>query len=367
MATIDDLIAAADSPGPDAREAVSVLAVMGEKALPAIAAAIRGSSRVVAGNLGYAVSQMRDPAIVPELVQLLGDPKMGLAYVAFRAFGRQDAARAAEPLITFMRDREQGEARRSLAADGLGDLHAEAATPVLVEVLDEALAEEQVELALSCVRALAKLGSHGRADVAVDVLEKSKDASHRSLAAEVLQYAVCPRMAGALAAGLRDKVAEVRLKVCDALFYLGNRAALDALCTAVGSKPPNIAGQVVTRIDEITGAEFDETTSKKTVAAWWEEEKQNYEPRVCYRAGQPIQLQTVADQLGEPNAFRRVIEELQVITGQDFGYVRGVPSTFQVLSSDEISDRARAWIARNGKRFRPGALYKWGFERPAPG
>ncbi len=51
----------------------------------------------------------------------------------------------------------------------------------------------------------------------------------------------------------------------------------------------------------------------------------------------------------------QIIDELRVITGQNFGFDPTVP----VNEQDAVLDRARSWWEREGHRFQPGRLYKY--------
>jgi HEAT repeat protein len=212
MEQIDQLIEQAQSQGNDAREAIARLSAIGMPALPSIVDAVRRMSpQQNTNNLREAALGVRDPQLAPALAALLQEPSMDLVMIAFEGLGRSRDERALAPLLAYVTDTANRKARRSLAADALGKLRDPRAVDALLRVADEAAAGREYELALSAIIALAKLGNHERADVAIRIAAEVKDPLVRPRAVESLRYVVGRGLVAALGQALRDRQAEVRV------------------------------------------------------------------------------------------------------------------------------------------------------------
>ncbi len=259
-------------------------------------------------------------------------------------------------LLDIALDEEKGETERGRAVRALGDLGDGRAIDSLLTVHDRAVDDEEVRLAIEAVVALATLGNHDKAQTAID-LAGDEDPTVRVWALPALQSIVGPGLLAALRTALKDEYAEMRLAAERGLFYLGVVESIEALIPHVEDESPDVANDARVMLHDITGDWIDDDADVGQVRSWWEGRQAAFKDGICYRLGQPIELPPIIELLAEPMYRYQIIDELRVITGQNFGFDPTVP----VDEQDAVLDRARSWWEREGYRFQPGRLYKYGY------
>jgi hypothetical protein len=272
-----------------------------------------------------------------------------------------------------------------LAAEALGELGDPRAIEVLLNVSNHILSEpdiapaigglplpEDVEvdesmlrLLLSVAIALAKLGNHTMASIVISLLHYnssdvySDDEMIRTQAARALQYIVGSGIFRALQDALHDAYDEVRLNAIDAIFYLGIRDAISELILCVNDESTRVSEHVLTRLGDLTGKRFEDAVQLEDLQMWWSQHEKEYDSGICYRLGKPLWLPDVIALLKKKLQKSQVIQELQIITGLDFGYSPHVA----VKSQTAVLKRAQAWWEQEGGHFEAGSLYKYGYKQ----
>lgn len=369
------LIETARGDGPEAEAAAASLVAAGAAALPPVIAAIRAGAGAVWRLQDVALS-LRGSELVPELIQHLGDPSTDVAMTVFEALGRTREHRALEPLLGALAG-----SRRELAITALGDLADPGAVPKLLEIVDgmvalpgiseildrtaqvenEEVDEAPLRLLPKVLIALAKLGSFERASLLAGLSHyRSKDPySDASLirieSVEAMQHVYFPGMFQELKAALGDEDAEVRLKAVDALFYLGTREAIEELLAHLKDPSSTVVSHIVYRLQGLTADRLEGQDGD----AWWREHQKEYSAGVCHRLGQPMDVSRIISLLEDPADRKSVLQELRIITGQDFGFNPAV----QIPPPDEVAEQAREWWRKEGHRFETGRLYKYGHQQ----
>ncbi len=154
--------------GRDTEQAISRLAVMGERAVEPVLEALK-YLRPATGvhprdfdeNLLAILHRMGEPAVLP-LIAALSDENSGLRWSAAWTLGYLRDQRAVEPLITALED--ENEWVRWAAANGLGQLGDQRA----VETLITRLCDSSTSVRFKAVEALGLLGD----ERAVEPLER---------------------------------------------------------------------------------------------------------------------------------------------------------------------------------------------------
>jgi len=263
---------------------------------------------------------------------------------------------AIDPLLATALDTTMEETERWQAVRLLGDLGDVRAIDGLLLVHDQALADEEFVLSLLIVAALAKLGNHDKASTAIDLVAH-EDPTVRVYVAPVLQLVVGPRLLTALETVVHDEIPEIRLGAVQALFYLGTIEAIDILVGCVEDEDPDVVNDARIVLRDVTADVIGDATIGD-VRLWWEQRRLAFETGICYRLGQPIWLPAIFEEFAEPNRRLQIMRELHVITGHDFD---STSSTSLSDQQDAVLDRAWSWWEREGYRFQPGHLYKYGY------
>jgi HEAT repeat protein len=90
---------------------------------------------------------------------------------------------------------------------------------------------------------------------------------------------------------------------------------------------------------------------------WWSEFRPKYDPKLCYRLGQPYSPQAVLSTLEAPGSPAKIREwaadELRVRFGYDWNFDIDMPVSEQLASIAT----ARSWVLGNASRFTPGRSY----------
>lgn len=361
VAKITRLIQQALTHGLAAHEAVSELVTIGMSAVPSVIEALRQlNPQENSVNLCRVLMSISDPDLVPTIVTILHEKNIDLVITAFRVLGYSHDPRAYEPLLDFMSDVENRDARRSLAANAIGELGNTQAIPVLLQVVDEAKEKKSYELALSAIIALAKLGNHEKGSLVIWLVSYIKDPVIQPRAAEALKYVVVGGLFQALRKVVRNKQVEVCLHGINALFYLGVKESIEELISLVKNKNPIISIQALARINDLTGEDFAEDILVKDLQNWWKANEHRFPEGNCLRLGKSIWLPDVIGLLAEPNIRERTVQELQMITGRNSVSRLIIP----IREQEALLRNTQKWWEQEGEsQFVAGHLYKYGYEQ----
>lgn len=362
MPTLDELVSLALGWGSPAMEAAITLRDLGEPGLNAVITAIRGVHEQQSSiHLEQVIASVRDPALFPTLIALLDEPVFDLMYPAFEALGQSRDPRVLALLTQRAVDPQRGETRRSIAADAMGELGDRQAIPTLLEVVDRAVDEEEYYLAVAAVIALAQLGNHERAALPMAWACAHDDAMVQMRSASALEYVVGPGLIRTLRTVVRDPKSDrdAQWSVFRALCYLGTREALGELVALAEHEEPDVTVQVPWRVNDVAGTDFDDDTSAEELLAWWDTNQERFTEGVCFRLGVPIQVHDVIELLEEPHWRGSIVSELKMITGINFA-----PDLFVDVRDQDCLGAARRWWSTQGAgQFKPGRLYKYGYEQ----
>jgi HEAT repeat protein len=362
MDEVTKLIRKAKRDSAGAEEAASRLADAGADAAPAIIRAMRKDPEGNTFYLRRALLQMRDPKLVPLMLELLSEEETYLRSTAFEVLGQSGDERGFKPLLEQLQDKENLATARLWAAKALGELKDARAVPALLELIEEIgetrVPKHRAGLLIETVVALAKLGRQEKSP-AVIALAGHRDQSLRTSAVKALKYLVGPGLFPALQKALRARNDEIRQDAIDAIFYLGSKESIEELGRRAGDANPDMATEKIARLRDLTGVELDFYAKPEKIRRALAELKKEFEPGVCYRLGRPIHLPDVIAQLKSPFRRGKLVEELRVITGQDFARGRQVATGEQ----PQLFEEAQKWWQREGRKFKPGRLYKYGWEQ----
>lgn len=362
MAKIDELIKQSfEEHGPPGDAVAAKLAKMGLRAVPSIVEALRGSSpQQDVRNLLRALTNMDPAGLTPLLIDVINDSNTELVGAAFDVLAQSDDPRALAAMQESLANPDNNETRKSMAAAALGEARNPAATGVLRRAVGDAEDQKEFWLALSAIIALAKLGDHSKAELAIRLATTTKDVTLRPQAAEALTYLVAPGMFAALQKIRRDRQVEVRLHAIDAMFYLGAPESIVELIAMIKDKNATVSTMALARLNDLCGDETEEFTSQRDFQKWWDTNSARFESGVCHRLGAPLWLPDIIMLLQEPNMRERTVPELKMICGRNFRSGSLVP----IRSQDKVLARAQAWWGQEGvRRFKRGRLYKYGVEQ----
>lgn len=381
--------------GPAGNRAAYELAALGPGVLPPLLEAIRTGPRQDRHKLCRVISRLRGEEAIPALISLLKDASLMVQFAAIEGLQRARDPRALHPLLEQLLRWDNSDYTRECVAAALGELRRPEAIPALLEVAEEVLwdphdpgavhrlvarerekvpddwqaeAGGRLTLLVAVVVALAKLGRQELSPVVIDLMgfhfpeeEDAYDARRvreEAIAASI--YVVGPGLLPALrAARRREPFGEdvVDFSLLKALFYLGLRESVDEFiaCFEEGY-PVGHAWRIEGLVGETVPGELE------ALKAWWQERRRRFEPHVCYRWGEPIDVSRMVERLPGtlPIQTTMLLEELQVITGEDFEHDRTLPSELYEQDVQDRIDRARTWVRENGHRFEAGCLYKYG-------
>lgn len=308
-------------------------------------------------NLGYLpkiLRQIEEPEMVDILLELLNNDNFELQMTAFRLLPRFEDKRIFFALIDFLNNMENLETARGLAAESLGELQNEKAISFLIQTVDQT---DDNELKLSAISSLAKLGNNEKSDIALRLALNKRNSTIRPKATKTLQYIIVESLFETLKKTIRDRYVEMRLNSINALFYLGLKEVVPVLIESVGDKDLMVATMSLKRIEDLTGAMFQDEIELSKLEKWWSNEGVKYKENICYRLGEPIGIEKIIEALQEVNSQNLIIEELKIITGIDFSSEKFT----QKEREQEQSAKIKQWL-KNGEveQFEKGALYKYG-------
>lgn len=366
-------------------EVVKHLVAIGIPAVPAVIDAIRARSEVATWKLCKVLLQIRHPNIVPVMIKLIHEQNRDLALTAFQNLKLSKDLRALQPLCEYLLDSENPETRRSLAAEALGELKEPKVIGVLLKVANSILSEPDIapaikrlplpidaeidesllRIVLSIVTALPKLGNHKMTSIAISLIYYhnsdvySDDEIIRTQAAKGLQYTVGPGVFTAIHEALGDAYYEVRLNAVDAMFYLGVKESISELILRIDDENSIVSNRALVRLRDLTGIKFNDDIQVKELQEWWKQNHKKYNTGICYRLGKPIWLPNFFALLEKPLWRAHIIQELQIITGLDFGFNRYIPEEVQ----NNLLNQVKMWWEEECNQFEVGCLYKYGHKQ----
>lgn len=213
------------------------------------------------------LAQLKDPATIQPLMDLLADPRPGVRGSAASALGRLGDQRAVDPVIKLLDDGAPEVRLEAIRA--LGFLQAPPAVDRLTEMLADASADVRAAAADSLGRigevraadALAGLDDDGDFEVRIAAglaLVRLDDArgvpmmSHglkddisanreRAATAVATSFLKSERLVPPLVEALSDPALRVRLYAADALGHIGGDRAVDALLAKLGDRENAVA------------------------------------------------------------------------------------------------------------------------------
>jgi len=178
-----------------------------------------------------ALGMIGDPEAVSVLMDVADSPEEDLAVTALSALGRMEDAKAREKLLKTLRS--SSAALRLGAVKGLGQRCDESVINTLQWV---AAAEEEEEVALASIEALAAAGTPEAVSSLIDLTLES---SRREAAVEALSGLGDEQLA-AMAAGFSAHQTEARLAVIDVLLRMKRPAATEILTQALGDREEKV-------------------------------------------------------------------------------------------------------------------------------
>ncbi|HEX8146415.1 MAG TPA: hypothetical protein VF591_04350 [Pyrinomonadaceae bacterium] len=347
-------------------EASAASARLAEIGLPALGPVVEAlkQSPPYAQGLRNAVRRMGRPETVDALSGLLKESDSMLTLVAAEALATSRDARAVGPLLELFRDEDAFPAARGEAALGLARLRAEESVPELLAALKKAARgrkdREGASFIGQIIVALAMLGNQEGAETAL-ALARHRDNGVREEGAKALKHVVGRGLFPVLQQTRRRRSTDARQEALAAIFHLGLRESLEELVSYVeggDESAPELIDAAVRRLRDLTGETFKWNVKPAELRGWWERHGARFKPNVCHRLGRPLDLADFVELLAtdDPNDRGRLLAELHLITGEDFGLDRFRPAGEQ----KEVAERARAWLRENAGGYERGAVYKYG-------
>jgi hypothetical protein len=366
---IAKLVKNAQGEGARAAAAAARLVELGMPVVPHVVEAIRATGDWPSATLLGVIPRIRVKALVPYMLELIGEKETYLPLMAFRALAKSKDSRALAPLLKEFQDETNTKTMRGGAADALGELGDLRAVPALLRAVRDIERRGELKgypaLAVRAVVALARLGNHELARIPIS-LAVGRDAAARRQAASALKSVVGPGIFEVSKRLLRGRDYELRSEAVDALFYLGLPESIELFISALRAEEedPDFADKLRDRINDLTGQRFTFATEDEEIRGWWREHQHEFVPLVCHRHGKPIEVRKLVSLLKTKERGWRywLFEELRIITGEDFGLVPEIEAERQ---ADAVA-RAEAWARKQGGKFEAGALYKYGFRQSLP-
>lgn len=218
---------------------------------------------------------------------------------------------------------------------------------------------------IKSIIALAKLGRHDYLSIVIGLAKYastdpySEDQVIRAMAVEAFQYTVGPGVFSTLQLSLHDEYYEVRAQAVDAMFYLGTKEGMSELIKCRDDVDPYLSDNILIRLSELTGVSYAELKGEKNLLSWWKTKQISFKSDVCYRFGLPIDLSQVILLLKEPHMRQQIIKELQIITGEDFGFNPYI----RIEKQNALLRVAQEWWKENSRFYKVGGLYKYGCQQ----
>jgi HEAT repeat protein len=359
--------------GPDAGRAFDELALLGDRAVPALVAGLQaGRAHAV---LAAALGALEVPDRIATLAPLAAHGDRNVRDAAVLALGRSGDPRAVEVLGDVLSRGDHLLA--GLAALGLLGAPASRAIiratverrcgdasdrAVLAEVSARAVEDldpSDLFAIATGAEALSRLGDDALVGAAIELARfaPSVDSGFyeggavRLLAVRALDAAAAPGVARALHAAAADDDAEVAAAALRATLHLGRTAAAPIWLSALRSERNAVAYAAEYCFAQLTGEK--PPASASDAIAWWARLEGRFDPGVCYRLGQPATPGAlVPAAIGGDSAEARI----------ELGHAGALAFLHPELGDTTPRERAQidAWWSANASRFPPGKLHRWG-------
>jgi hypothetical protein len=320
------------------------------------------------------IPQLNSSEIISVVLDYLLKPNLNLSslQVIFQTLGQSKNKIALQPIITYLENKNNRNTFRVLAAEALGELGFNEAITPLQNVTQEGDQYDLFALPLAAIVALAKLGNHEKAHIAVSLANFEPDQDDPDYdpdyddssiicinAVAALQYAVAPHAFEALQQANQRGLSQTHQEVIETMFYLGVKQAIPELIGLVEDDHYDVSNNALVRINDLTGQQFKQGMTKQDLFAWWDKHQTEYDYNICYRMGKPIWIPDIIALLDQKFRQAEIIKELKIITGQDFN-----PNPYiQAQMQDAVLKTAQEWWEKEGHNFERGVLYKYGYKQ----
>jgi hypothetical protein len=382
---IYQLIARAGEASSDGQRAAAELVLAGAQAVGPIVEALRTAGPGARAILRDTLSRIRVPEALPLLEPFTRETSSRTAPAAIAAVGYSDSPGAFR-LLSELAHAPSAYHKRILQTLGeLGDprgvelLQAEAVKLVdapqdpasAKRLTARAVAEGDASIVSDFIAigaTLAKLGDHSLAGSigALARYDRQTNADPESAiirleATYALGYLVGPGVFQALCAALHDSDAELQVVAMRAMRLLGAKQVVPPWIELVqtGDRAPALAYSMIHDLvgEWPDGIELFEHSDRARISTWWAVREAKFLSGTVYRAGRRAWPPDLFDSLARGDLV--IIDELRTITGVDFSLLVD-PQLVLDGAPDPLLAAATAWWDREGARFEPGALYKYG-------
>jgi len=366
------LIQKAKKGGSNATEIINELANKGASAAPTIITSIKRNRSGNITPLKNALLLMDDPNLLSLIPDLLKDESGTIRLVAIQMLAQIREETAFNLLCEELDKQPRLGNNANWAADALGERGDDRAIPLLAEVLKKLTPYDTNEI-LSTATALAKLGDQSGASHIIKLVQ-SKEMDVSLEASAKLPYVVGTGLFATSIEKLNNStVREISKNCLESLIYLGTREVVEELLKQLtrpliqdyvllrDTEDSSLPESALAGLYDITGAQdiFKSFDTVAKINEWWKKERPTYHPQIGYRFGKPRQINDIIQNLeSQPKLRRSILKELRIITGQTFGLNPFIPLLYQNINT--AVPNALAWLNKEGSKFEPGKLYKYG-------
>ena len=322
MEQLLELVEKTKKGGSGAQSAALELLEIGVPAIPTLISAIRQTNLGAGTNLARVLLQIDEPEIIPVMIELLNDEHHTLRRTAFESLGKFKDEGVYQVLVDKLIN-SKNSSDRAWAARALAEIRDPRVNHEFVRIVNEIANQNRIyyyaDVVIPITVASAKLGDQSLSAYVIE-LDQTDDLVTKTKAVKALKYLVAPGLFPVLQETLRGETIEICKDAMDALFYLGIKESVDELIEMTGSGDYDLANSAFFRIYDITGKLFDEDARTADARDWWKERQNDFESGICYRLGEPIWLANIVSLMEQEPGWRNVLlEELQIITGNNFG------------------------------------------------
>ena len=361
---LEHLVWQANGAGEEADEALACLRMAGADAVEVVIEALRKEPQLRPSLAGL-VAALAEAEHVPLLRRALAEDNYQLQEAAAAALGAISGQDALASLTNFLLDESNGIIERGLVASALGRTGQPEAIPALLSfgAAADGIRDENIEsggtreIAVTAVAiALARLGRHDFGPQVVELLAHPFPPA-RARAARALHETVAPGMLAALRAVVMDEDAETGRNAVHAIYLLGAKQCVDALVPVLdkfGSDQREIAGFCLFSLTDGYPAE-DEASEE--YGAWWRDERSKAADDTVLWKLNPRAVGDLVQLLHDPSGRRMAAWELDLM-GTGISH----PGSADPGSWNAVASSAESWLVQYGHLFKPGRLYKHGFQ-----
>lgn len=353
---------------------------LGPRAIEAIVSELAKGSLPHSGVLGDLLEAQRDPGALPYLIEALehdGDHRLP----TIRALGHHRSAAASEALIEYIANLPDAwHTLRSVAIDALGRTRNEMArhtleelgrcllpdsSPRAIEELCQTVDHEEqfgrLRVLLAVSVALSKNGGDRLHSLPAAVLahpceNPGFDALVRERAAEALRHIPPTDLEAPLIDLRSDPNPEVRRHLANVLYLWGIPEVVPALIDLCDDEDDPCSQKAPCYLWWMLEPGPAEERSSDHWRGFWEARSSEFPPGVPLRAGKPLNIGLLIRQLEIPERRTRLLQELEILTGEDFERLPFIPLEEQ----HTLARRAHAWWQEHRSAYEPGRIYRYG-------